>query len=83
MPHLRRALDLCHEFGFIDEIYRIGTFHYRHTRHDPEVPLSFHSYGICVDLSPRESVRCFEKAGFGWGGDWPSFRGPMHFELVR
>ncbi|WP_428268621.1 M15 family metallopeptidase [Haliangium sp.] len=112
-PHLRLALELCEKFGVIDEIYRIGTFNYRHMRHDPSKPLSFHSYGVCVDLNPRENfgwvpngdekniqpfsegwwkkyprslsevaVLCFKKAGFAWGGDWASFRDPMHFELV-
>jgi len=28
------------------------------------------------------AVLCFKKAGFMWGGDWPSFRDPMHFELT-
>jgi hypothetical protein len=113
-PHLRLALELCQKFGVVDEIYRIGTFHYRHMRHDPSRPLSYHAYGICVDLNPRENyawtptqkeraiqpfdpawrakyprglsgvaVRCFKKAGFAWGGDWTSFRDPMHFELVK
>ncbi len=113
-PHLRLALDLCERFGVIDEIYRIGTFNYRHMRHDPKRPLSFHSYGVALDLNPRENfgwvpkgserriapfsdewikkyprglsevaVQCFKKAGYAWGGDWSSFRDPMHFELVR
>jgi peptidoglycan hydrolase-like protein with peptidoglycan-binding domain len=113
-PHLRLALELCRDFGVIDEIYRIGTYNHRHMRHDPKLPLSFHAYGIGLDLNPRENyawspqgqekniqpfsdgwwkkyprglsevlVLCFKKAGFAWGGDWPSFRDPMHFELVR
>lgn len=28
-------------------------------------------------------VACFRKAGFAWGGDWRSFRDPMHFEYVQ
>ena len=28
------------------------------------------------------AVLCMKKAGFGWGGDWPSFRDPMHFQLL-
>jgi hypothetical protein len=27
-------------------------------------------------------VLCMKKAGFVWGGDWPKFRDPMHFELL-
>ncbi len=29
------------------------------------------------------AVLCMKKAGFRWGGDWPEFRDPMHFELLR
>lgn len=29
------------------------------------------------------AVLCMKKAGFCWGGDWPEFRDPMHFELLR
>jgi hypothetical protein len=113
-PHLRLALELCARFGVIDEIYRIGTYNHRHMRHDPSMPLSFHAYGVGLDINPRENfawvpgapekhimpfsdawrqkypcgvsealVLCFKKAGYGWGGDWPGFRDPMHFELVR
>jgi hypothetical protein len=114
MPHLRLALELCARFGVIDEIYRIGTYNHRHMRHDPSMPLSFHAYGVSLDVNPRENfawvprasekqvapfsdawrqkyprgvsealVLCFKKAGYGWGGTWPGFRDPMHFELVR
>lgn len=113
-PHLELALALCARFGVIDEIYRVGTYNHRHMRHDPAMPLSYHAYGISVDINPRENfawaargedsgiqpfsdawrrkypnglseavVLCFKKAGFAWGGDWPAFRDPMHFELVR
>jgi hypothetical protein len=27
-------------------------------------------------------VLCMKKAGFTWGGNWPRFRDPMHFELL-
>ncbi len=27
------------------------------------------------------AVLCMKKAGFRWGGDWSSYRDPMHFEL--
>jgi hypothetical protein len=30
----------------------------------------------------KTAVLCMKKAGFGWGGDWPTFRDPMHFELL-
>jgi hypothetical protein len=28
------------------------------------------------------AVLCMKKAGFRWGGDWPRFRDPMHFQLL-
>lgn len=32
---------------------------------------------------PREFVEAFESVGFVWGGRWPSFKDPMHFQLAR
>lgn len=109
---LRLALILCEAYGVINEIYRIGSYNYRHMRFDTTRPLSMHSWGIAVDINPRDNsakgraeskklepftdswwstypqglsqllVACFKKAGFRWGGDWPTFRDPMHFEIA-
>ena len=62
-PHLRLALELAARFGVIDEIYRIGTYNHRHMRHDPSMPLSFHAYGVSLDVNPREN--------FAWVPDAP------------
>jgi hypothetical protein len=55
--------------------------------------LSLHAWGLAVDLNasanpqgqrPRQDrrlVRIFERAGFTWGGRWPTAPDGMHFEL--
>lgn len=113
VPHIKLAFELFEKFGVADEIYKIWFFNYRHQRHDPNRPLSMHSWGIACDINPRENyawspqgtekevhpytegwrkkyprgisqtlMLCMKKAGFSWGGNWPSFRDPMHFELL-
>lgn len=53
---------------------------------------SLHAYGIAIDINAQTNmpgvnpaidpvvVRCFQDAGFKWGGDWATPDG-MHFEL--
>jgi D-alanyl-D-alanine carboxypeptidase len=55
--------------------------------------LSLHAWGLAIDLNasanpPLEAshqdprlVRAMERAGFTWGGRWPTAPDPMHFEL--
>ena len=55
--------------------------------------LSLHAWGLAVDVNasrnpqgsePRQDprvVRAFERAGFTWGGRWPTAPDGMHFEL--
>ena len=55
--------------------------------------LSLHAWGLAIDLnaaanpqfaSSRQDprlVRAMERAGFTWGGRWPTAPDPMHFEL--
>ena len=48
---------------------------------------SMHTYGMAIDLNaerkvPERMARCFEEAGFVWGGRWHGAKhDPMHFEL--
>jgi D-alanyl-D-alanine carboxypeptidase len=55
--------------------------------------LSLHAWGLAVDINASANppgpesrqdprlVRAFERAGFTWGGRWPTAPDPMHFEL--
>jgi len=55
--------------------------------------LSLHAWGLAVDLNASENpqgakptmdrriVAAFERAGFTWGGRWPTAPDGMHFEL--
>lgn len=49
--------------------------------------LSNHASGTAIDLNadteiPARMVKCFEDAGFSWGGRWPEpDTDPMHFEI--
>lgn len=57
--------------------------------------LSLHAWGLAIDLNAARNpqygssrhdprlVRAMERAGFTWGGRWPTAPDPMHFELQR
>ena len=54
---------------------------------------SLHAWGLAIDLNASQNpqygesrhdprlVRVMERAGFTWGGRWPTAPDPMHFEL--
>ena len=55
--------------------------------------LSLHAWGLAIDINASANpqfaarartarlVRAMERAGFTWGGRWPTAPDPMHFEL--
>ena len=55
--------------------------------------LSLHAWGLAIDLNAARNpqfgrsrhdprlIRTMERAGFTWGGRWPTAPDPMHFEL--
>ena len=55
--------------------------------------LSLHAWGLAIDVNAAANpqfgrsrqdprlVRAMERAGFTWGGRWPTAPDPMHFEL--
>jgi hypothetical protein len=52
---LREALRRCQVLGVLGYIERLGCFNFRHQRHDPSRPLSYHSWGIAVDINPKDN----------------------------
>lgn len=50
---LHRARQACPAyFELFGGTLRCGAFNYRHMRHDTDMPLSMHSWGICCDIEP-------------------------------
>lgn len=77
-PYLREALRRAQLVAPEYKIERCGSFNFRHSRHDPSKPLSMHSFGIAVDINPRDNYsRTFPKgkAPPAWSSEyndiWP------------
>jgi hypothetical protein len=96
-PQLAEALAEIEEAGLtksIDPDHYGGCYVPRFIGRDPRRGLSFHAFGLALDLNvagnyygtrgdmdPRV-VEIFERWGFEWGGRW-STPDPMHFQLAR
>jgi hypothetical protein len=77
-PYIREALRRCQISCPDYKITRFGCFNFRHQRHDPDRPLSRHSWGIAVDVNPSENRGIYFKKGeqpeaFSdlWFDHWP------------
>jgi len=96
-PQLVAALDEIQREGLarhIDPGDFGGCYAPRFIDRDPRRGLSFHAFGLAIDLNvsrnqlgtkgdmDRRIVAIFEKWGFAWGGSWTR-PDPMHFELAR
>jgi len=92
-PAFRKAFELIRQKGLESFIKTFdGTFVPRHINWNPTKPLSYHSWGIAIDLNAQENPlggpasegniklweEAFDPAGFNWLG--PNYD-PMHFEL--
>jgi hypothetical protein len=94
IPPLRRALGMLERRGLSHLIDR-GDYAgcYAARRIPSSGSLSLHAWGLAIDLNAsanpplgashqdRRLVRAMERAGFTWGGRWPTAPDPMHFEL--
>lgn len=46
-------------------------YNFRHMRHSVKMPLSYHSYGICVDINPDDNkAASLKKKPRPWGPEW-------------
>lgn len=54
-PYIRQAMAGAEAAGVIDEIRTFGCFAFRHQRHDAKRPLSYHSWGIAVDVNAADN----------------------------
>jgi len=54
-PYLREALRRAQISAPEYRIDRIGGFNFRHISHNSKNPLSMHSWGIAVDINPRDN----------------------------
>lgn len=89
-PYLREALRRCGTEAMA--IDKIGCWNFRHQRHDPARPLSYHAWGIAADIDPADnSARQYapglapEPFSEGWHSVWPygvSERIVLAFESV-
>lgn len=94
-PRLQGALSDIEEAGLSEEIRTSdygGCYVPRFIDRNPAKPLSYHAFGLAVDLNVSTNglgtrgdmhpdvVRIFQNWGFTWGGGW-SRPDPMHFEL--
>lgn len=90
---LTKAFERLIESGAVKELKTWdGCFNIRRKR-SGATP-SLHSWGVAVDLNaawnrmgetptmPASVVKCFEEAGFDWGGKWRRPDG-MHFQLKK
>ncbi len=95
---LRQLYQAACEAGGWTPKGRPQTYVPRHINHDASKPLSFHSWGIALDLDPTDNprqgqgtvelhpafIKVFEDAGWTWGGRWKgASRDPMHFEALK
>jgi hypothetical protein len=69
-PYLREALRRCRATNTLDEIVTMGCYNFRHQRHDKARPLSYHSWGIAVDINSLRNKAVNIAAPRPWGPQW-------------
>lgn len=72
LPYRREAYRRA-ELAAPGYIQRAGCFVFRHIRHDPDMDLSYHSYGIADDLNSDDNQAVTFKPGktpVPWSAEW-------------
>ena len=59
---IREALNRCEALNVLDYITQIGCYNYRPIRNDPRNGLSFHSWGIAVDIDHKRNRGIYRRA---------------------
>ena len=73
-PYLREALRRCDAAGCLGYISRIGCFVFRHQRHDPKRPISYHSFACAVDINASDnSAKRLKDYPAPWSPAWNTF----------
>ena len=73
-PYIREALRRAHVAAPEYTIERAASFVFRHQRHDPKRPLSYHSWGVAFDVDPGHN----ESASFAPGQAPAPFSAAWH-----
>lgn len=68
-PYVREALRRAREVSNY-EIERFAGFVFRHQRHDASRPLSYHSWGIAVDINPAQNGARAVPSPMPWTREW-------------
>jgi len=72
---LRKALDLCKKYEVLNEISRLGCYNHRHMRHNSNLPLSYHAFGVALDINPEYNIATKENVmnpfSYVWKEHWP------------
>jgi hypothetical protein len=75
-PYLREFLLRCGRLGCLDELETIGCFNYRPIRHNPNAPLSYHAFGVALDINPAANRAWYREKH--WNGRFGPISMPFY-----